>query len=239
MRSELALKRGLRFNRKSQAGSARSLPSSQTFRVWSGVVTARRQALSICVVAFGRRRPARRGRDVAHGGGGRSQNRLAHPEIPGHESVWAPELPTSHRRSARLTPRRSPRGLRLPWRSSSAPRARPKAFPHVSGDQPALRGRRHTCHSSLVAIPGSERLLFVVEPRELRAGEVTIGLGTTIEHEIARRLHSARVSTIEIDRAASIRDLSRFCEDVAAYRGSEGLQRWPRRWPTMGWIESC
>jgi hypothetical protein len=79
-----------------------------------------------------------------------------------------------------------------------------------------------TCRSSLAGIPGSERLLFVVEPRVLRAGEVTIGLGTTIEHEIARRLHSARVSTIEIDRTASIRDLSRFCEDVAAYRDIEG-----------------
>lgn len=79
-----------------------------------------------------------------------------------------------------------------------------------------------TCRSSLAGISGSERLLFVVEPRVLRAGEVTIGLGTTIEHEIARRLHGARVSTIEIDRAASIRDLSRFCEDVAAHRDIEG-----------------
>jgi hypothetical protein len=67
-----------------------------------------------------------------------------------------------------------------------------------------------------------ERLLFVVEPRDLRAGEARIGANTVIEFEIARRLHAARVSTIEIDRAASIRDLSRFCEDVACYRVVDG-----------------
>ncbi|NOT27350.1 MAG: hypothetical protein HOP16_14760 [Acidobacteria bacterium] len=77
------------------------------------------------------------------------------------------------------------------------------------------------CQSSLAAVPGIERLLFVVEPRDLRAGEARIGANTVIEFELARRLHSARVSTIEIDRAASIRDLSRFCEDVAAHRSVE------------------
>jgi len=79
-----------------------------------------------------------------------------------------------------------------------------------------------TCHSALGRVPGNERLVFVVDPRELRAGELKFGAGTVIEHELASRLHGARVSTIEIDRAASIRDLSRFCEDVHAPRGDEG-----------------
>jgi hypothetical protein len=79
-----------------------------------------------------------------------------------------------------------------------------------------------TCHAALGRVPGNERLVFVVEPRELRAGELKIGAGTVIEHELASRLHGARVSTIEIDRAASIRDLSRFCEDLHAPRGEEG-----------------
>jgi hypothetical protein len=78
------------------------------------------------------------------------------------------------------------------------------------------------CVSSLATVPGIERLLFVVEPRDLRAGEVKLGAGTVIEFELARRLHGARVSTIEIDRAASIRDVSRFCQDVASHRSVEG-----------------
>ena len=79
-----------------------------------------------------------------------------------------------------------------------------------------------TCHAALGRVPGNERLVFVVEPRELRAGELKLGAGTVIGHELAARLHGARVSTIELDRAASIRDLSRFCEDVNAPRGDEG-----------------
>jgi hypothetical protein len=48
-----------------------------------------------------------------------------------------------------------------------------------------------TCHAALGRVPGNERLVFVVEPRELRAGELKIGAGTVIEHELASRLHGA------------------------------------------------
>ena len=77
-------------------------------------------------------------------------------------------------------------------------------------------------HTSLGAVPGIERLLFVVEPRSLRSGETRIGANSVIEFELARRLHGARVSTIEIDRGASVRDLSRFCEDLASHRSLDG-----------------
>lgn len=80
------------------------------------------------------------------------------------------------------------------------------------------------CHTALACVQGSEHLVFVVEPHQLRAGETTIGAGSVIGCEIARRLHHARVSMIEIDPMASVRDLTRFCEDVVAAPGGEAAE---------------
>ena len=70
------------------------------------------------------------------------------------------------------------------------------------------------CHKVLTALDRSDRLAFVVTPRELILDDRGYGAGTIIEHELVRRLHRGRVAGLDIDRAASPRDLSRFCTDV-------------------------
>jgi hypothetical protein len=70
------------------------------------------------------------------------------------------------------------------------------------------------CHKSLAALDGGDRLAFRVTPRELMVDETGFGSGTIVEHELVRRLHKARVAGLDIDRAATPRDLSRLCTDV-------------------------
>jgi hypothetical protein len=70
------------------------------------------------------------------------------------------------------------------------------------------------CHDALAALPMRDRLSFRVTPQDLIVDEVTIGAGTVIEHELTRRLFRARVANLDIDRAATPRDLSRFCIDL-------------------------
>jgi hypothetical protein len=70
------------------------------------------------------------------------------------------------------------------------------------------------CHDALAALPMRDRLSFRVTPQDLIVDEVTIGAGTVIEHELTRRLFRARVANLDIDRAATPRDLSRFCLDL-------------------------
>src|SRR5262249_29972612 len=71
------------------------------------------------------------------------------------------------------------------------------------------------CRASLVSLEPREHVVCRVTPHELVVDDVGLGAGTIIEHEIVRRLHRIRVATIEIDRTATLRDLSRFCEDVS------------------------
>jgi hypothetical protein len=70
------------------------------------------------------------------------------------------------------------------------------------------------CHEALGVVPHRDRLSFRVTPHELIVDEAPIGAGTVIEHELTRRLFKLRVATIDIDRAATPRDLSRFCIDL-------------------------
>ncbi len=78
------------------------------------------------------------------------------------------------------------------------------------------------CHRSLVKAGERERLQFRVRPRELLVGDTAIGAGTVVEHELARRLHRARVASLLVDSAASPRDVSRFCCELIALDGSDG-----------------
>jgi hypothetical protein len=71
-----------------------------------------------------------------------------------------------------------------------------------------------SCHAALAALDRSDQLAFRVTPRELVIDEVAVGGGTIIEHELVRRLHRGRVATIEIDRAASPRDLTHLCDSL-------------------------
>jgi hypothetical protein len=70
------------------------------------------------------------------------------------------------------------------------------------------------CHDALAALPMRDRLAFRVTPQHLIVDETAIGAGTAIEHELTRRLFRARVANLDIDRAATPRDLSRFCIDL-------------------------
>ena len=66
----------------------------------------------------------------------------------------------------------------------------------------------------LASLDTRDRLSFRVTPREVVVDHVATGGGTVVEQELVRRLHRAHVSTLDIDRGASTRDLSRFCTDV-------------------------
>lgn len=70
------------------------------------------------------------------------------------------------------------------------------------------------CQKALVARDGPDEIVVRVTPRELLIDETGVGAGTVIEQELASRLHGVRVATLTIERAASTRDLSRFCADL-------------------------
>src|SRR5688572_8713355 len=72
------------------------------------------------------------------------------------------------------------------------------------------------CHDALKALPHRDRLSFRITPHDLIVDEATIGAGTVIEQELTRWLFRARVATLDVDRTATPRDLSRFCIDLVA-----------------------
>ena len=72
------------------------------------------------------------------------------------------------------------------------------------------------CHDALKALSHRDRLSFRITPHDLIVDETTIGAGSVIEHELTRRLFRARVANLDIDRAATPRDMSRFCIDLVA-----------------------
>ena len=78
------------------------------------------------------------------------------------------------------------------------------------------------CHDALAALPLRDRLSFRVTPHDLIVDEANIGAGSVIEQELTRRLFRARVATLDIDRAATPRDLSRFSMDLV---GADDLER--------------
>ena len=78
------------------------------------------------------------------------------------------------------------------------------------------------CQDALSAVPLRDRLSFRVTQRDLMVDDASLGAGSVIEHELTRRLFKARVATLDIDRAATPRDLSRFCIDLV---GSDDLER--------------
>lgn len=71
------------------------------------------------------------------------------------------------------------------------------------------------CHRALPGVE-PERIVCVVSPRALLIEGTMRGTGTLVEHELARRLYDARILTIDLDRAASRRDLEIFCTHLAA-----------------------
>ena len=70
------------------------------------------------------------------------------------------------------------------------------------------------CHAALASLDGRDELVLRVTSGELCVDDTGVGADTLIEHELVRRLHRAHVAGLTVDRAASPRDLSRFCSDV-------------------------
>jgi hypothetical protein len=70
------------------------------------------------------------------------------------------------------------------------------------------------CYDALKAIPHRDRITARVTPKDLIVDEVTIGAGSVIEQEITRRLFRLRVASLDIDRATTVRHLTRFCVDL-------------------------
>jgi hypothetical protein len=67
---------------------------------------------------------------------------------------------------------------------------------------------------ALVSLDSRDEVTFRVTPRDLIVDEEPAGRGTLIEIELARRLHAAFVAQVTIERAASSRELARFCGDL-------------------------
>ncbi|HET7217062.1 MAG TPA: hypothetical protein VFJ02_03405 [Vicinamibacterales bacterium] len=80
------------------------------------------------------------------------------------------------------------------------------------------------CQRALVTLEAREQVVFRVMPRELIVDEIGVGAGTVIEHELARRLHGASIAQVTIERAASARELARFCFDLVQCDSRHGLQ---------------
>src|SRR4029077_5536846 len=75
------------------------------------------------------------------------------------------------------------------------------------------------CHKVFASLERRDRLTPRVTRKELIVDEVGIGAGTVVEQEIARRLHTARVIGLDIDRVATERHLFHFCSNVLRIDG--------------------
>jgi hypothetical protein len=70
------------------------------------------------------------------------------------------------------------------------------------------------CLKALVALESRDTLMFRVSPNALVVDETSVGAGTLIEQELARRLHQASIAQVTIERVVSPRELARFCADL-------------------------
>jgi hypothetical protein len=80
------------------------------------------------------------------------------------------------------------------------------------------------CQRALGSVEAREQIVFRVTPRDLIVDETPTGSGTVIEQELARRLHSASIAQVTIERGASVRELARFCFDLVQCDSRKGLQ---------------
>jgi hypothetical protein len=70
------------------------------------------------------------------------------------------------------------------------------------------------CHHAFASLDRRERLVVRVTSAALIADHVPFGAGTIVEHELARRLHRARVIALDFDRAATPRHVAHFCSNL-------------------------
>jgi hypothetical protein len=67
---------------------------------------------------------------------------------------------------------------------------------------------------ALAALDARDQLTLRVTPAELVVDDVPTGRGTQVGQELARRLHKASVASVTLSRAATTREVERFCEDL-------------------------
>lgn len=79
-------------------------------------------------------------------------------------------------------------------------------------------------YKALVSLEGRDQIVLRVTSHDLLVDDFGVGEGTIIEHELVRRLHRAGVAALTIDRAASPRDLSRFCSDLISVHDGRDLK---------------
>jgi hypothetical protein len=70
------------------------------------------------------------------------------------------------------------------------------------------------CQRALALLETRDQLTFRVTPSELTVDDLPTGRGTQVGHELARRLHKASVAAVTLNRAATAREIGRFCEDL-------------------------
>ncbi len=116
-------------------------------------------------------------------------------------------------------PRRQASGLQPSPNDSTVPECLPllaravqqyRAYPRTS---PLCRAAIQSAHRAIQQLP-EERWSFRMTSREIIAGGVSIGAGTLIEYELARRLHTAGIAQVTIQRVVSLRELSHFAADL-------------------------
>ena len=69
---------------------------------------------------------------------------------------------------------------------------------------------------ALALLEQREHVAFRLTPYELIVDEAPVGRGGLVGHELARRLHAASIAEVTIERAATPRELTRFCMDLVA-----------------------
>lgn len=75
-------------------------------------------------------------------------------------------------------------------------------------------GAIDACTRALAALESRDQLVVRVTPSELTVDNVATGRGTQVGQELARRLHKASVASVAFERAASAREIGRFCQDL-------------------------
>ena len=70
------------------------------------------------------------------------------------------------------------------------------------------------CQRALASLEARDQITLRVTPTELIVDDVPTGRGTQVSHELARRLHKASVAVVTFERAATAREIGRFCEDL-------------------------
>jgi hypothetical protein len=91
-------------------------------------------------------------------------------------------------------------------------------FQTYPASSPMCLGAIAASQHALAAIETREHVAARVTPCELLVDDVPVGRGGIVGRELAARLHREAIATVTIDRAASSREIARFCEGLV--RGS-------------------